>query len=187
MPAVDRDPAGVAAHDFEHHHAVVALRRGAEAVQRIGGARNGGIEAERQGGGLKIVVNGLGHADDGDAMFEELLGAAQRAVAAHDHQGAQAELLEIGLGLVEDFARDAVAFAVAGLGGKPALVGRAQHRAADEEQRIHFLVVERPVAQRFEQTLEAVQKADGIPAPFAGTLDDRPDDCVQAGTIAAAG
>ena len=187
MPAVHRNPAGIAAHDFEHHHAVVALRGGAQAVQRVGGAGDGGIEAEGEGGGFEVVVNGLGHADDGDAVFEELLRGAQRAVAAHDHQGAQAELLEIGLGLVEDFARDAVALAVAGLGGKAALVGRAQDRAADEEQRVHFLVVERPVAQRFEQALEAVEKADGVPAPFGGTLDDRPDDRVQAGTIAAAG
>ena len=48
MPARHRNPAGVAAHDFEHHHAVVALRGGAQAVQRVGGAGDGGIEAERQ-------------------------------------------------------------------------------------------------------------------------------------------
>ena len=42
----DRNPAGVAAHDLQDHHAVVALGRGPETVQGVGGAGHGGIESE---------------------------------------------------------------------------------------------------------------------------------------------
>jgi hypothetical protein len=33
---VERDPAGVAPHHLEQHHAVMALRRVAQAVERVG-------------------------------------------------------------------------------------------------------------------------------------------------------
>ena len=57
---VQRDPAGVAAHDFDHHHAVMRLGRGVNLV--VGSRGDGGVEAEGDVGGRQIVVDVLGTA-----------------------------------------------------------------------------------------------------------------------------
>ena len=187
-PRVRGDPARIAPHDLKHHHAIVALRGGAEPVERVGGAGHRGIEAEGQDRGLQVVINGLGHADDRDALLEELLGDAQGSITADAHQGAQAQLPDVSTGRGQDFAGDAGGFAVAGLGGKPALVlvRRAENGAPGEEQGVHLLVIQRLVAQRIEEALVSIQEADGVPSALAGALDDSPDDGVEAGAIAPA-
>jgi hypothetical protein len=45
---------------------------------------NGGIESERRGCGLKIVVDGFGDADAIDASLLQLLRRNQRAVTSYD-------------------------------------------------------------------------------------------------------
>ena len=61
---VRRDPAGVAAHDLDDHHPVVALGGGVQAVDRVGGDLHRGREPERQVGADDVVVDRLRHADD---------------------------------------------------------------------------------------------------------------------------
>ena len=85
---VEGNPARVAAHDLQHHHAVVALGRGVQAVEGVGGAGHGRVEPEGHHGAFQVVVDGLGHAHQGDAALEQLLADAQRAVAADAHQAA---------------------------------------------------------------------------------------------------
>ncbi len=68
-PGVRGDPAGVAAHHLDDHHAVVRLRGGVQAVDRVGHDLHGGLEAERDVGAAEVVVDRLRHADDGDARF----------------------------------------------------------------------------------------------------------------------
>ena len=62
--AVEGDPAGVAAHDFDHHHALVAGGRGVQAVEGAGNAFYSGVEAECHIGGLKVVIDGFWNSDD---------------------------------------------------------------------------------------------------------------------------
>ena len=92
--AVQRDPARVAAHDLQHHDALVAGRRGVQAVERIGHALHRGIETEGRRRGGKIVVDRLRHADHGHAVFKKLVRRGQRAVAADADQRAHAEVLQ---------------------------------------------------------------------------------------------
>ncbi len=68
----ERDPAGVAPHDFDHHDAVVRFGGGVDLVHRVGGGVDRGIEAEGDFGGGEIVVDGLGHADDLHALIEKV-------------------------------------------------------------------------------------------------------------------
>ena len=93
---VQGDPAGVTAHDFEDQDPLVAGGRGVEAVERVGRAVDGAVEAERERGGRQVVVDGLGNADDGDAELVELLSDRERAVAADANQPVEAELLDGG-------------------------------------------------------------------------------------------
>ena len=59
----DGDPAGVAAHHLDDHHAVVRLRRRVQAVDRVGRDLDRGVEAERVVGADDVVVDRLRHAD----------------------------------------------------------------------------------------------------------------------------
>jgi hypothetical protein len=72
-PGGQRDPAGVASHDLAEHDAIVALRGGVEAIQRLGRDLDRGLEAEGVIGGGEVVVNGLGHADHARAALGEEL------------------------------------------------------------------------------------------------------------------
>src|SRR5712691_8193413 len=67
--AIHGDPAGVTAHDFDHHHAIMGLGGRVHAVDRFGGDVHGSIESEGEVGAGQVVVNGLGDADDFDAFL----------------------------------------------------------------------------------------------------------------------
>ena len=136
---IDGDPAGVAAHHFQHHHPPMALGRAVQPVDGIGGASDGRIEAERHHRGRQVVVDRLGHADDGDSVLEQLLSDRERAVAADRDETDQAEFLAAAFGLVQQFGGQLPRFAVADFGGEFALVGGAQNRAAADEQPIEQL------------------------------------------------
>ena len=58
------DPAGITAHHLEDERAVVALGRGDQLVDRLGGDLDSRLETEGEVGGQQVVVDGLGHADD---------------------------------------------------------------------------------------------------------------------------
>ena len=185
--AVERNPAGVAAHDLEHHDALVAGGGGVEAVERVGDALHGGVEAERGGRGGKIIVDGLRHADDGDAVVEKLVGCGERTVAADADERAHAEVVERLLGLVDDRLRDQRLFAEALLGDEAAAVGRADDRAADRHDALSIFQGENLVVHGREEALIAVNKAEYFPAQGVGGSDGGADHGVEAGTVAAAG
>ena len=98
------DPAGVAAHHLQHHHAIVALGRRVQAIERVGRAGHRGVEAEGRQRRGEIVVDRLGDADDGDASFEELLRDRERAVPADADERTQAEALDRRSGFFEQLA-----------------------------------------------------------------------------------
>ena len=90
------DPAGVAAHRLDHHHAAMALGRGPEPIDGLGHDVDGGVEAEREVRERQVVVDRLGDADDRQLeVVVEADGDAQRVVAADDHQGVEAERGEV--------------------------------------------------------------------------------------------
>ena len=88
-PRVERNEPRIAAHDFDHHHALVALRRRVHLVDRVGRGSDGGIESERRHGSAHVVVDRLGHADNREALFEQAQDDAERALAADRNQGVE--------------------------------------------------------------------------------------------------
>ncbi len=61
---VHGDPAGVAPHHLDDHDPLVRLGGGVQAIDRLGGDRHRGVEAEGRLGAGEVVVDGLGDADD---------------------------------------------------------------------------------------------------------------------------
>ena len=92
---VERDPARVAAHHFDDHHAVVRLRRRVQPIDRVGRERHRRIESERHRRLDDVVVDRLGHADDGHAALVKLVGDGERAVAADDDERVESERAEV--------------------------------------------------------------------------------------------
>ncbi len=66
---LERDPAGMPAHAFDDEAARVGRRGGADAVYAFHGDVRRGVEPEGKVCAGKIVVDGLGNADDVYAVF----------------------------------------------------------------------------------------------------------------------
>src|SRR5215471_3257734 len=77
-----RNPARVAAHDFNEHDAMMAFGGGVKAVDGFGGNDDGGVETERHVGGGKIVVDGLGNRNDVHSAASKIARDVLRAIAA---------------------------------------------------------------------------------------------------------
>ncbi len=87
QPRFQGDPARVAAHHFDDHDPVVGFGRGMQLVDGHGGGVERRVKAEGDIGAVQVVVDGLGNADDGQAVFfKKKLGDALRAVAADGQQ-----------------------------------------------------------------------------------------------------
>ncbi len=80
------DPAGVAAHHLDDHHAVVRLGGRVQAVDRVGDDLHGRLEAERHVGAAEVVVDRLRHADDRHAVAVQAQRDAERVLAADRDQ-----------------------------------------------------------------------------------------------------
>ena len=90
---VQGDVAGVAAHDFHHAAAVVALGGVAQFIHHLHRGVHSGIVADGVLAAGDVVVNGAGNADAGDPQIGQSLGAAERTVAADDNDRVDAQLL----------------------------------------------------------------------------------------------
>ena len=84
---VQRNPADVTTHDLCDHATVVRLTGGADAVHSLGCDGDCGIETEGVVGRAQVVINGLGHADDGQAGVGQALGAGEGAFTADGDDG----------------------------------------------------------------------------------------------------
>ena len=81
---------------FYHNHAIVALRRGMQPVERLGRGAHRGVEPEAPLGPADVVVDRLRHADDRHALAPELMRDLEAAVAADGNQRVEPAGLERG-------------------------------------------------------------------------------------------
>src|SRR5580704_12814079 len=65
------DPASIAAHHFNHDHAIVRVGSGMDAVDGFCSNRHGGVVAKGGIGATGVVVDGLGNAHGLNAIFGE--------------------------------------------------------------------------------------------------------------------
>ena len=83
IPLIDGDPARVAAHHLDDHHAVVRLGGRVQPVDRLGADGDGRVEAEGVVGRREVVVDRLRDADDREVVLGvQPRGDAERVLAA---------------------------------------------------------------------------------------------------------
>src|SRR5690625_7529550 len=93
---MQRNPANVAAHDFNNQNTVVGFGRGVQPVNGVGGNGHGGIKTEGVVGGVDVIVNGLGNTNDGHAVISEPLRAFECALAANSDECVDSGIFQIG-------------------------------------------------------------------------------------------
>ena len=154
---VQRQPAGLVAHDLDAHYAAVAAGGGVDAVDDIGGNVHGGVEAEGHVGAVDIVIDGLGQADDVQALLREQVCGFVGAIAAQAQQAVQLGFL-VGLFHGGDFINVVVLhhahhFKGGALGAQN---GAAQRQDAAEVVLTHLFVI------AVDETAVAVQDAHDL-------------------------
>src|SRR6476469_1135331 len=157
---VQRDPAGVAAHDLDDQGAVVRLGGGAQPVDGLGRDVHRGVEAEGVVGGAEVVVDGLRHTDHADAVVGQPLRDAEGVLAADRDQGVD---LELGEDLPDplDAAVDLVR-----VGPR-----RAEDRAAAGQDVLDLVEPDR-LDEALDRALPAVAETDGVPPVGLDALAD---------------
>src|SRR6185437_2227770 len=129
-------------------------------------------------------VDGLGNADDRDAALAELVADRERAVAADHHQRVETHLVE--------HLDDTLAVLLRAVGRLDDEVERiagvdcAENGAAAPQDPRDVARREDARAIEFEQAVVAVLEPETADAAVPGALDDCTDDCVEAGSVAAA-
>ena len=125
----ERDVAGIAAHDLEHHDPRVAGGGDVQPIDRLGRDLDRRAEADRTLGRADIVVDRLRDADQAPvALLRQPAQDREAAVAADADQRVEAELVVA----VDDLLGVVDRAAVGGrIGERIAPVGRAEHGAAE--------------------------------------------------------
>ena len=182
---IEGQPAGLVAHDLDAHHAAVAACGGVDAVDDVGGDVHSGVEAEGDVGAVDVVVDGLGQADDVQALLREKVGGLVGAVAAQAEQTVELCVL---IGLLHGcdlvdlvFFHNAHQLEGGALGAQN---GAAQRQDAPEVVFRHLLVV------AGDQAMVAVQDAHDLDAVAHSGIQSfchAADGGVQAGAVAAGG
>jgi hypothetical protein len=155
---VKGDPAGVPAHEFDHHDLVPGLGSGLEAVDGLRGNVHGRVVPEGRVRGADVVVDGLGDAHHRQTRRAEQVGCGQRPVAADHDQRVDAQ------GRLQ-FVRSFHAVEHAAVLDS----GRAEDGAAPGEDAAHVVQAER-AAPPLDQPEVAVQYTDDA----VTMVDDRP-------------
>src|SRR5258708_15467769 len=133
------DPAAVAAHDLNHHHAMMRCGRGVNLVDGIGDGVQGGIESECDLGGGEIIIDGLGYADDLHSLLKKFIPNLLRAVAADGDDGVNAQLGGVGNDLGGNVARYFLAVLDGLVVKRIAAVGGTENGAAASQNAADFL------------------------------------------------
>ncbi len=155
---------------------MVRLGGGVQAVDRLGGDADRGVEAEGVVGGAQVVVDRLGDADDVQPLGGQRGRDAEGVLAADGHQRVDAEV-----GQVAPHLLDAVVHlhhVRAGAAQDGAAAGQDAARRVDVQR--HGDLLQRPPP--------AVAEAEELVAVDLRALaDDGADDRVEAGAVATAG
>src|SRR5574341_149717 len=185
---VEGDEPAVPSHYLDDHHPLVALRGRVELVGRFGGGSDGRVEPEGGHGAADVVVDGLGDADDGDALRHQPPGEAERPVAADGDEHVEPVGAERRDELV-----GTVSLSPGAVGGLfppaegVAAVGGAEDSAAEMGDAADFAGAEGDDFVAAEQAVEAAPDAGHLPSPVHGGEDGPADDGVEARRIPAAG
>jgi hypothetical protein len=166
----------VPAHDLDDEDPVVRLGRRVQAVDRLGGDLDGGVEAEGEVGPAEVVVDRLGHPEDGDAVRVQPRGGAERVLAADGDEPVDVERAQR-VPHPGDTVLALVGVRARGAQDRPAARQDASSRV-DGELDVGLLEHAAPPVEEAE---------DHVPVAVRGLAHDGADHRVEAGAVSAAG
>ena len=79
---MERNPTRITAHHFDDDDPAMSLRGRVQPIDALGGERHGRGETKGRKGRTKVVIDGLGDADEAQAFLVQLVRDSQAAVAA---------------------------------------------------------------------------------------------------------
>src|SRR5438132_1650134 len=170
------DPAGIATHRLDDDHAMVRARCRPQTVECVRDHGDGGVEADAELGLRKVVVDGLGHTDDADALLMEPVRDAERVVPADGDERVE---LRTANGS-EDAAARGLVFARVGPRG-------AEDRATVTEDAGDLAHAERPRQVFSEEAGPAVGDTEDLVTERVRAHDDGADRRVQPRCVASSG
>src|SRR6202050_5583665 len=184
----ESDPAAVAAHHFDHHHAMMRRRRGVNLVDGVGDGMQRGVKAERDLRGRKIVVDGLGHADDLHSSQKKFVADLLRSVSADGDDGVDAELGGVGNHFPRNVAGHFFAVLDAPVVKGIAAVGGTENGSPARQNAGNLLDREFEGFFRPDEAVEAIGDADDFPSVLeSGRFGGGANDRVEAGSVPASG
>ena len=172
---VQRQMARAASHDLDDRAALVRLHGIAQLIDALDRSVARGVKADRVVRAHDVVVDRAGHADAGHALAGQRLRAAERTVAAAADQAVDAEILA------------GVRRLLQALLGQHLLAARGvQHGAAAADDAVYAAGAHLDDIAVDQAAVAAADAQHGDIERGRGT-DDRTDQCVHAGCVAAAG
>ena len=90
---MQREPARIAPHELDEEYAAVRRGGGVDVINDVCRDINGALEAEGRVRAPNVVIDGLGQGHDVHACVHQELCAFLRAVAAHDDEAVEIELI----------------------------------------------------------------------------------------------
>jgi hypothetical protein len=186
---MQRDPAGIAAHDLDHHHPPVRFGRGVQPPDGLGRDRYGGIEAEGEQGPVQVVVDGLGHAHHRQTQIAKPLGDAQGTVTADGDQGIAAHRPKAGQHFLGDIGQHHLLAPVHRIFERIALVDGPQDGTAQVGDAAHPIAIQgdQPIGFPAAQAFITIPDARHPPAPVQRPQGHGADYGVESRRITAAG
>src|SRR6266545_395924 len=141
-----------------------------QAIDRIGGKADRGVEAETAGRSVDVVVDRLRHADQWYALLVELVRDGQRPIAADADERVESHLLE--------HLHDTVAIVERAVwrddrfDERIASIDRGENRAAESKDPRDILRREHSRFLRIDQPIEAVLESDDRDAGIGRRFND---------------
>jgi hypothetical protein len=180
-------PAGIAAHDFDNHDAMMAGSGRVNLIDGFGGGHYSGVKAEGDFRAVEVIIDGFGYAHEGQAFFGQAGGAGHGAISADADDGVDTHFPGIIDTVITDigdfFLSVKVHRELAGIG----LIAGAEDRAALGKDIADIFRAEN-THMFFDQAEETILDAQYGQAIFIdGGFGNGPDDGVEAGAVTPAG
>ena len=161
--------------------------RGSKVGHRFGNPRHRSIEAESDIGRIEIVVDRLGHADDGNPGTRQLQGGTERTIATQHDKRANPILLECLAGSPDErFRQNGLSARTASRLETP-LVGGPENTSTRGFDPEGVGRREQARARGMKQALVAFGEANHFKVPCRGSANEAADHGVEPGAIAAGG
>ena len=183
---IQRNPARIAAHHLDDHDPAVRFGGRVQPIDRVGRERHRGVEPETVRRADDVVVDRLRARRRAGCRALQNWWAMASVPSPPMTTSASSPILWNISTTRSEYTRGPSEVATDAANGLPR-VDRAEDRAAEAQDAGDVARRQLARAVGLEQAVEAVLEAEARDAGVAGGLDDRADDRVEAGSVAAAG